>query len=104
MKLGLAISAAILLSVIAAASASGQEARKSISKPTPRYPEVAKRLNLVGTVKVEILIGPDGKIKNANVLGGHPILANSTLEALKDWKYEPSKTETTVILTFEFHP
>src|SRR3981081_4751531 len=102
MKLGRAISAAILLSVIAAASASGQEARKSISKPSPRYPEVAKRLNLVGTVKVEILIGPDGKIKNANILGGHPIFANSTLDALKDWKYEPSKTETTVILTFEF--
>ena len=104
MRLVQSFSAAILLSVIAAANASGQEARKSISKPTPRYPEVAKRLNLVGTVKVEILIGPDGKIKNANILGGHPIFANSTLDALKDWKYELSKTETTVILTFEFHP
>ena len=104
MRLIQSFSAAILLSAIAAASASGQEARKSISKPTPRYPEVAKRLNLVGTVKVEILIGPDGKIKNANILGGHPIFANSTLDALKDWKYEPSKTETTAILTFEFHP
>jgi protein TonB len=104
MRLIQSFSAAILLSAIAAASAFGQEARKSISKPSPRYPEVAKRLNLVGTVKVEILIGSDGKIKNANVLGGHPIFANSTLDALKEWKYEPSKTETTVILTFEFHP
>jgi protein TonB len=104
MRLIQSFSAAILLSTIAAASAYGQEARKSISKPTPRYPDIAKRMNLVGTVKVEILIGPDGKIKNANVLGGHPILANSTLDALKDWKYEPSKTETTVTLTFEFHP
>ena len=104
MRLIQSVSAAILLSAIAAASASGQEARKSISKPTPRYPEVAKRLNLVGTVKVEILIGPDGKIKNANVLGGHPILANSTLEALKEWKYEPSKTDTVVTLTFDFRP
>ena len=104
MRLIQSVSAAILLSAIAAASATGQEARKSISKPTPRYPEVAKRLNLVGTVKVEILIGPDGKIKNANVLGGHPILANSTLEALKEWKYEPSKTESTATLTFDFRP
>lgn len=104
MRLIQSFSAAILLSAIAAANVPGQEARKSISKPTPRYPEVAKRLNLVGTVKVEILIGPDGKIKNANVLGGHPILANSTLEALKEWKYEPSKTETVVTLTFDFRP
>jgi len=104
MRLIQSFSAAILLSAIAAASASGQEARKSISKPSPRYPEVAKRLNLVGTVKVEILIGPDGKIKNANVLGGHPILVNSTLDALKDWKYETSKSDTIATLTFEFHP
>jgi outer membrane biosynthesis protein TonB len=50
---------AILLAL--ATSASGQEARKAVSKPTPRYPEVAKRLNLVGTVKVEIVIGPMGR-------------------------------------------
>ncbi len=104
MRLTRSISAAILLFAIAAASASGQEARRAVSKPTPRYPEVAKRLNLVGTVKVEITIGPDGKIKNANVLGGHPILVSSTLDALKEWKYEPSKTETVATLNFEFHP
>jgi len=57
MRLTRSISAAILLSAIAAVSAYGQEARRAVSKPTPRYPEVAKRLNLVGTVKVEILIG-----------------------------------------------
>jgi len=61
-------------------------------------------MGLVGTVKVEIIIGPDGKIKNANVLGGHPILVNSTLDALKEWKYEPSKTETIATLTFDFRP
>ena len=104
MRLIQSFSTAILLSAIAAASASGQEARKSISKPTPHYSEVAKRLNLVGAVKVEITIGPDGKIKNANVLGGHPIFVNSTLDALKEWKYEPSKTETMATLTFDFRP
>jgi protein TonB len=104
MRLTRFISVAILLFAIAAASAYGQEARRAVSKPTPRYPEVAKRLNLVGTVKVEITIGPDGKIKNANVLGGHPILVSSTLDALKEWKYEPSKTETVATLNFEFHP
>jgi TonB family protein len=103
MRLAKSIFAMILLSAMAV-SASGQEARKTISRPIPRYSEIAKRLNLVGTVKVEILIGPDGKIKNTSVLGGHPILVSSTLETLKEWKYEPTKTETMATLTFEFHP
>jgi protein TonB len=103
MRLRQAIRAAILLSVLAT-NASGQEARKAISKPTPRYPEIAKHLNLVGTVKVEIVIGPDGKVKNTNVIGGHPILIGATLDALKEWKYEPAKTETTATLTFDFRP
>lgn len=103
MRLAKSISAVILLSAIVV-GASGQEARKVIYRPTPRYPEIAKRLNLVGTVKVEIVIGPDGKIKNTNVLGGHPILVSTTLETLKEWKYEPSKTETVTTVNFEFHP
>ncbi len=93
------VCAAILLCAFAA-SASAQEARKAISKPTPRYPEIARRMNLVGTVKVEITIGPDGKIKN--IIGGHPLLINATLDALKEWKYEPAKTETVETLTFDF--
>lgn len=97
------ICAAILLFALAA-SAFGQEARKAISKLTPRYPEIAKRMNLVGTVKVEILVGPDGKIKSTNVVGGHPILIDATLVALKEWKYEPAKTETAITLTFDFRP
>jgi TonB family protein len=103
MRLKQCIWAAVLLCA-AAASTSGQEARKAIAKPTPRYPEIAKHLKLVGTVKVEILIGPDGKVKSTNVVGGHPILIDATLVALKEWKYEPAKTETAATLTFEFRP
>src|SRR6266404_407993 len=103
MKLRQLICAAILLCALAA-SAPGQEGRKAISKPTPRYPEIAKHMNLVGTVKVEIVIGPDGKVKNTNVIGGHPILIGATLDALKEWKYEPAKSETSVTLTFDFRP
>lgn len=101
MRLTKSLCAAVLCAF--AASASGQEVRKAISKPTPRYPEIAKRLNLVGTVKIEITIGPDGKIKNTNVIGGHPLLINATLDALKEWKYEPANTVTLETLTFDFH-
>ena len=78
MRLKQSICAAILLCA-AAANTSGQEARKAISRPTPRYPAVAKQMGLVGTVKVEIVIGPDGKVKTTNVIGGHPVLIDATL-------------------------
>jgi len=44
------------------------------------------------------------KVKGANVVGGHPILVDATLVALKEWKCEPAKTETNVTLTFDFRP
>jgi periplasmic protein TonB len=103
MRLTQGMCAAILLCALSSTS-SAQEGRRAISKPTPRYPEVAKQLKLVGTVKVEVVIGPDGKVKNTNIIGGHPILIDATLAALKEWKYEPAKTETAVTLTFDFRP
>ena len=81
-----------------------QETRKALTKPTPKYPEIAKRMNLSGTVKIEITVGPNGEVKDTNVLGGHPLLIDAALEAVKKWKYEPAKTETVVTVQFEFHP
>lgn len=95
--------AAILLCAVAV-STCGQEARRAISRPTPRYPEMAHQLRLVGTVKVEVIIGADGKVKSTNVVGGHPIFVDATLSALKEWRYEPAKTESVLTLTFDFHP
>jgi TonB family protein len=95
---------ALFVACALSTSISAQETRKALSKPTPRYPEIAKKLNLVGTVKVEVVIGPDGKVKDATVVGGHPILVDAALVALKEWKYEPAKAETKATLTFDFHP
>ena len=78
--------------------------RKVVSSPVPVYPEVAKKLRLIGTVKVQVVIGADGRIKEKNFIGGHPILVNSVEETLKVWKYAPGSGETTMQLEFNFHP
>jgi TonB family protein len=85
-------------------SASGQENRKLIDQPVPSYPPIARRVGLSGTVKVEVVVAPDGRVKDVKVIGGHPLLVDSTLEALKKWKYAPSNAETTATLVFNFHP
>lgn len=95
---------AIVTLCIWATSVSGQENRKALFKPAPTYPEIARHLGLTGTVKIEITISPDGHVKNTNVLGGHPVLISVALDAVKKWKYEPAKTESTVTVQFDFHP
>ncbi|MGA1984930.1 MAG: energy transducer TonB [Candidatus Sulfotelmatobacter sp.] len=78
------------------------ENRKPLVNPNPEYPEIAKRMNISGTVKVELVIAADGTIKSAKVLGGHPLLADAVQKALKKWKYAPGDAETTMLLEFRF--
>jgi TonB family protein len=86
-----------------ALTALGQDARKTVSNPPPVYPELAKRMNLNGVVKIELVVGADGQVKESKVLGGHPILVQAALQALRDWKYERASSETKVQVEFKFH-
>lgn len=81
-----------------------QENRKALANPTPTYPETARRFRLSGVVKVQVLIAPDGQIKDVKVIGGHPLLVNAVQDALRNWKYAPASGETMVSLEFSFHP
>jgi TonB family protein len=84
-----------------AGGAHAQFPRKVLANPQPDYPEIAKKMHLVGTVRVEVVIGANGQIKETKVIGGHPLLVNSTLMSLKMWKFAPGNEETTV-LEFNF--
>lgn len=94
--------ALICAMVLIVAISFAQQGRKPISNPAPEYPDVAKKMNLTGVVKVEVLIGADGEIKATNVVGGHPILVDAVEKALKKWKYAPSSSETRALLEFKF--
>jgi TonB family protein len=89
---------------LVALSLPAQGDRKLIADPAPVYPEIARRLHLTGVVKVQVVIGADGRIKEVKVVGGHPVLVNEVQEKLKNWKYAPSSNETTAFLEFTFNP
>jgi len=89
---------------LAAANVQAQEGRKVMANPVPVYSETAKRFRLTGIVKVQIVIAPDGRVKETKIIGGHPLLVNSVEETLKNWKYAPASSETTAQLEFNFHP
>jgi len=81
-----------------------QDGRQLVSHPAPVYSDFARKLGVAGVVKVQVVIAPDGKIKETRVIGGHPVLISAVEEALKSWRYAPSSGETTAVLEFRFHP
>ena len=88
---------------VRAASAEDDSARKVNSKVSPMYPELARRMILSGTVKVEVVIGQNGVVTSTKVIGGHPVLVEPALDAVKKWRYEPATAETTATVDFHFN-
>jgi TonB family protein len=96
---------AILAFAFLAASApqTNEEGKRKIkSRINPVLSDVARRMGISGKVKIEVTIAPDGRVKNARALGGHPLLVQPCLEAVKEWKYETAPEESTQIVEFEF--
>jgi len=100
--LGTALVLAALLP--APAHAQAELTRKVKSKVNPTYPDLARRMNLRGTVKVLVVVSPEGNLKDSKVVGGNPILVNAALDALKKWKFEPASEESTGTVEFRFQP
>jgi TonB family protein len=92
----------LVLSLAGAQTANDEGKRKLKTKSVPTYPELARRMNIAGRVKIEVVIAPDGRVRSARAVGGHPVLVQTCLDAVRDWKYEPAGEETTQIVEFEF--
>jgi TonB family protein len=70
----------------------------------PTYPDLARRMNITGVVRVKITVATNGVVKDAKLVGGHPVLANAALDAIKKWRYEARNEETIGIVEFRFDP
>jgi TonB family protein len=78
--------------------------RRAKSKVQPVYPDLARKMSLTGIVKVQVIVAPNGTVKDAKVVGGHPLLANAALDAVRKWRFEPAAAETTGVVDFKFEP
>jgi protein TonB len=56
----------------------------------PVYPPIARQVRISGTVELTGVIGIDGRIRELQVVRGHPLLVNAALEAVRQWMYEPT--------------
>ena len=71
-----------------------EPARKVVAKVSPQYPPLARQTHLGGSVRVEALVAPDGKVRSVEIKGGHPILAQAAADAVTKWKWEAAKNES----------
>ena len=60
-----------------------------IRKITPTYPPLAKQARIQGSVVLQAVIGKDGTIQNLRAVSGHPMLIQSAIDAVRQWKYKP---------------
>src|SRR5713226_1422209 len=68
-------------------------AAKVVSRVTPVYPTEARMQHISGTVRLHAIIAKDGSIKNLEVISGHPTLVDAALEAVRQWRYQPTMLE-----------
>lgn len=61
-------------------------------------------MNIAGTVKIEVVVLPNGTVKEARIVGGHPVLANAAMDAARKWRFEPSSAESSGVIEFKFEP
>ncbi len=78
-----------------------------VYKVVPKYPVIAVETRLSGTVVLQATISTSGAIENLRVVSGPPLLQQSALNAVAQWRYrpyllngEPVEVETTVNVEF----
>jgi TonB family protein len=100
----IAMMAGVGVAGLRAQDGQGELVRRAKSKVQPVYPELARKMNITGSVKVEVVVAPNGTVKDAKVIGGHPVLANAALAAVKKWRFEPAAVESSGVVDFKFEP
>jgi TonB family protein len=69
-----------------------------IKRVDPSYPESDRRARVQGTVTIYALIGVDGRLHDPRVVSGvSPGLNKASLEAVRQWRYEPSTCQDTPV-------
>ncbi|HME12594.1 MAG TPA: energy transducer TonB [Candidatus Acidoferrum sp.] len=81
---------------------------KAILRVPPKYPVLARQAHIEGNVQIDAILDEQGNVTQMNVVSGPALLYPAALEALRQWKYEPTylndqaiSVEMIVTVTFE---
>ncbi len=72
------------------------------------YPPEAQKQRIEGVVKIQQVVGVDGKVRSVKLLSGPPLLVPAALEAARYWRYlpallngQPVETEQDIEIAFQ---
>ena len=78
-----------------------------LQQTKPLYPALARQARIQGNVVLHAIIDKDGKVAQLEGISGHPLLVQSALDAVKQWRYKPTllngdpvEVDTTITVTF----
>jgi TonB family protein len=76
--------------------------RPVVSRVSPIYPELAKRMHVSGVVVLRVTVQPDGTVSQTTAASGHALLVTAAQEAVRKWRFVPSSesTESTIDINF----
>ena len=85
----------------------GVMAAALIYKVQPQYPAIARTMHLAGAVYLRAIIATDGTVRQLEVISGNQILANAALQAVRQWRYQPTRlngepVEVETLITVNF--
>lgn len=78
-----------------------------LSAAQPDYPPLALRMRVQGSVRIEAIIGVDGRVYDVKPLSGNPLLIPAAEEAVRRWVYQPTTlngtpVEVVMVVTVNF--
>ena len=76
----------------------------------PLYPPLARQTRISGTVRPHAIIAKNGTVEQLEVISGHPLLVQAALDAVRQWKYQPTtlngeavEVDTTIDVIFSLN-
>jgi protein TonB len=80
----------------------------AIERKTPAYPPLARQIRLQGSVVVEVIVSPEGRVESARALSGHPLFTKAAVDAANGWRFHPTllngvAVRVTGLITFNFN-
>ena len=85
---------------------SAYEMPRKVHDVAPTYPAIARAASVQGMVIIEAVIAVDGTVRDARVLRSIPLLDHAALDAVKQWRYAPTRLNgiaVPVIVTVTVH-
>ena len=86
------------------AQKSSKSERKVLVSIKPEYSDLLRHAQIGGLVRLKATVSAEGKVSNVDVVGGNPILAESAVKAVMNWKYVPAAAQTVEEISISFSP